>query len=136
MFLRVPIYPVGYSRPAWPDFAFGNRNMIRYRQYGMTMLGSDGVPFSVLLATSERMSVVADMKIPQLGESVTEGLLATWLKQVGDSVDVDEPLFEVTTDKVNVEIPSDFTGVVKKIFITEGTTVQVGTVVCQIDTEE
>lgn len=73
------------------------------------------------------------MKIPQLGESVTDGLLASWLKQVGDQVAVDEPLFEVTTDKVNVEIPSDFNGVITKILVPEGTKVQPGTVVCEID---
>lgn len=76
---------------------------------------------------------MADMKIPQLGESVTEGLLASWLKQVGDEVEIDEPLFEVTTDKVNVEIPSEYSGILKEIVVPEGTKVEVGTIVCRIE---
>lgn len=78
---------------------------------------------------------VADMKIPQLGESVAEGLLSTWLKQVGDRVEVDEPLLEVTTDKVNVEIPSEFSGVLREILVQEGTKVAIGTVVCRIESD-
>lgn len=79
---------------------------------------------------------VAEMKVPQLGESVAEGLLASWLKQVGDRVEMDEPLLEVTTDKVNVEIPSDFSGVIEEILVPEGTTVEIGTVVCRIRQDE
>ncbi|QSO54499.1 biotin attachment protein [Alicyclobacillus curvatus] len=75
---------------------------------------------------------MADMKIPQLGESVTDGLLASWLKQAGDHVDVDEPLLEVTTDKVNVEIPSEYSGVIEEILVPEGSKVEIGTVVCRI----
>lgn len=76
---------------------------------------------------------MAEMKIPQLGESVTEGLLAHWLKKVGDKVEVDEPLLEVTTDKVNVEVPSEYAGVLAEILVSEGTTVAPGTTVCRID---
>jgi 2-oxoisovalerate dehydrogenase E2 component (dihydrolipoyl transacylase) len=82
--------------------------------------------------SQEGLIQLAEMKIPQLGESVTEGLLASWLKQVGDHVDVDEPLLEVTTDKVNVEIPSEYSGTIAEIFVPEGSTVQNGTVVCRI----
>lgn len=83
--------------------------------------------------TLEGSAPLADMKIPQLGESVTEGLLATWLKKVGDPVEVDEPLLEVTTDKVNVEVGSEHTGILKEILVPAGTSVQPGTVVCIIE---
>lgn len=78
---------------------------------------------------------MAEMKIPQLGESVTEGLLASWLKEPGDHVDVDEPLLEVTTDKVNVEIPSEYSGVIEEILVPEGSKVEIGRVICRIRTD-
>ena len=64
--------------------------------------------------------------VPSLGESVTEATVSKWLKQVGDSVDSDEPLVELETDKVNVEVPSPSNGVLEKIAVKEGDTVQVG----------
>lgn len=73
-----------------------------------------------------------DVRMPQLGESVTEGTLGKWLKRVGETVDKYEPLVEVITDKVNAEIPSDFEGVLSEILVQEGETVHVGTVVCRI----
>jgi 2-oxoisovalerate dehydrogenase E2 component (dihydrolipoyl transacylase) len=73
-----------------------------------------------------------DVKMPQLGESVTEGTVGKWLKNVGDRVAKYEPLVEVITDKVNAEIPSDFEGVLTEILVREGETVQVGTVICRI----
>jgi 2-oxoisovalerate dehydrogenase E2 component (dihydrolipoyl transacylase) len=75
---------------------------------------------------------VSDVKLPQLGESVTEGTLGKWLKNVGEMVGKYEPLVEIATDKVNAEIPSDFEGVLSEIFVQEGETVQVGTVICRI----
>jgi len=75
---------------------------------------------------------MSDVHMPQLGESVTEGTLGKWLKNVGDTVEKYEPLVEVITDKVNAEIPSDYEGVLTEIFVQEGDTVQVGTVVCRI----
>ena len=61
--------------------------------------------------------------MPQLGESVTEGTITKWLKRVGDTVGKDEPLFEVSTDKVDSEVPSDESGVVVQILVEEGDTV-------------
>jgi 2-oxoisovalerate dehydrogenase E2 component (dihydrolipoyl transacylase) len=77
---------------------------------------------------------VAQVKMPQLGESVTEGTVDKWLKREGDFVKRDEPLVEVVTDKVNAEIPSPFEGKLIKIAATEGETVRVGSVIAQIET--
>src|ERR1700716_325487 len=65
--------------------------------------------------------------MPQLGETVTEGTITRWLKQVGERVEADEPLFEVSTDKVDSEVPSPTSGVVTEILVPEGETVPVGT---------
>ena len=64
--------------------------------------------------------------MPALGESVTEGTVTRWLKQEGDQVEVDEPLLEVSTDKVDTEIPSPAAGVLSKILVAEDETVEVG----------
>jgi len=64
--------------------------------------------------------------VPALGESVTEATVSRWLKSVGEEVDTDEPLVELETDKVNVEVPSPSSGVLEKISVKEGTTVEVG----------
>ena len=77
---------------------------------------------------------VSQIKMPQLGESVTEGTVDKWLKQEGDFVKRDEPLVEVVTDKVNAEIPSPFEGKLVKISVGEGETVRVGAVIAQIET--
>jgi pyruvate dehydrogenase E2 component (dihydrolipoamide acetyltransferase) len=66
------------------------------------------------------------VEMPALGESVTEGTVTRWLKQVGDTVEVDEPLLEVSTDKVDTEIPSPFAGVLTEILVDEDETVEVG----------
>ena len=65
--------------------------------------------------------------MPQLGETVTEGTIVRWLKQVGDAVAVDDPLFEVSTDKVDTEVPSAFAGYLRAILVAEGDTVPIGT---------
>ncbi len=77
---------------------------------------------------------VSQIKMPQLGESVTEGTVDKWLKREGDMVKRDEPLVEVVTDKVNAEIPSPFEGKLVKIAVGEGETVRVGAVIAQIET--
>ena len=77
---------------------------------------------------------VSQIKMPQLGESVTEGTVDKWLKHEGDLVKRDEPLVEVVTDKVNAEIPSPFEGKLLKIAVAEGETVRVGAVIAQIET--
>jgi pyruvate dehydrogenase E2 component (dihydrolipoamide acetyltransferase) len=73
------------------------------------------------------------VQMPQLGESVSEGTVVRWLKAVGDAIAVDEPLFEVATDKVNTEIPSLYAGVIREILVPDGTTVPVGTELARID---
>ena len=78
---------------------------------------------------------VAPIKMPQLGESVTEGTVDKWLKKEGDFVKRDEPLVEVVTDKVNAEIPSPFEGKLVKISVSEGQTVAIGVEIAQIETE-
>ncbi|MBS1799691.1 MAG: 2-oxo acid dehydrogenase subunit E2 [Acidobacteria bacterium] len=74
-----------------------------------------------------------DVLMPQMGESITEGTITKWLKKPGDPVQRDEPLFEISTDKVDAEIPSPEAGVLKEIKIAEGATVGVNTVVAVID---
>jgi pyruvate dehydrogenase E2 component (dihydrolipoamide acetyltransferase) len=69
---------------------------------------------------------LADVTLPSLGESVTEGIVTRWFKAVGDHVERDEPLFEISTDKVDSELPSPATGVLTEILVKEGDTVQVG----------
>jgi len=74
-----------------------------------------------------------DVVMPQMGESITEGTLTKWLKKTGDTVARDEPLFEISTDKVDAEIPSPAAGTLGEIKVQEGATVTVGTVVCAIE---
>ncbi|MGP5250214.1 2-oxoglutarate dehydrogenase, E2 component, dihydrolipoamide succinyltransferase, partial [Corynebacterium variabile] len=73
-----------------------------------------------------------DVKMPELGESVTEGTVTNWLKKVGDTVDVDEPLLEVSTDKVDTEVPSPVAGTLVEILADEDDTVDVGAVIARI----
>lgn len=80
--------------------------------------------------------VVATVTMPQLGESVTEGTVVQWLKQEGDPVQRDEPLLEVETEKVTVEVPSPFAGTVQRILVHEGETVPVGTTLVEIETAD
>ncbi len=80
----------------------------------------------------ETGSAATEVVMPQMGESIFEGTITKWLKQVGDSVERDEPLFEISTDKVDAEIPAVATGVLREIRSEAGTTVQVNTVVAVI----
>ena len=73
--------------------------------------------------------------MPQMGESIAEGTVSKWLKQVGDNVERDEPILEISTDKVDAEIPSPQSGTLVEVRIQEGETVEVGTIVALIDTE-
>ena len=75
------------------------------------------------------------VNLPALGESVTEGTVTRWLKQVGDTVSVDEPLLEVSTDKVDTEIPSPVAGTILEINAAEDETVEVGAQLCVIGDE-
>src|SRR3954465_14505270 len=77
-----------------------------------------------------------DVIMPQMGESIAEGTLSKWLKKVGDEVKRDEPIFEISTDKVDAEIPAPAAGVLAEIIVTEGQTVAVQTIVARIETEK
>jgi 2-oxoglutarate dehydrogenase dihydrolipoamide succinyltransferase (E2 component) len=76
---------------------------------------------------------MTSIQMPQLGETIIEGTILKWLKQEGESVARDEPLFEISTDKVDTEVPSPVAGTVTKILVEEGATVPVGTVVMEVD---
>lgn len=79
---------------------------------------------------------IENITMPQLGESVTEGTINSWLVKEGDHVNKYDPIADIMTDKVNAEVPSSFTGVIKEIITEEGTTIQVGDVMCSIEVEE
>src|SRR3954454_1078148 len=76
--------------------------------------------------------MATDVVMPQMGESIAEGTIVRWIKKVGDKVDRDEPLFEISTDKVDAEIPSPAAGTVSEIRVKEGETVPVNSVVAVI----
>ena len=76
------------------------------------------------------------IELPQVGESVTEGVIAKWLKQPGERVEKYEPLVEVMTDKVNMEVPSPYAGTLVRILVDEGDTVPMGEPICEMDVEE
>src|SRR5258707_14858761 len=73
-----------------------------------------------------------DVVMPQMGVSVSEGTITKWLKREGDTIEADEPLLEISTDKVDTEVPSPASGVVTQILVQEGETVDVGTKLAQI----
>src|ERR1700691_350350 len=76
---------------------------------------------------------MTDVVMPQMGESIVEGTLTKWLKKAGDTVGRDEPLFEISTDKVDTEIPSPAAGVLAEVLIEEGKTVGINTIVARIN---
>ena len=76
-----------------------------------------------------------DVIMPQMGESIAEGTLTRWLKSVGDAVERDEDLFEISTDKVDADIPSPTAGVLAEVLVQSGETVEVNTVVARIETD-
>ena len=80
--------------------------------------------------------MAVDVIMPQMGESIFEGTITKWLKKPGDKVERDEPLFEISTDKVDAEIPAPAAGVLKEIKVNEGQTVPIQTVVAVIDAPE
>ena len=75
------------------------------------------------------------IELPQVGESVTEGVIGKWLKNIGDNVEKFDPLVEVVTDKVNMELPSPVTGTLKEIMVPEGETVPMGAIIAEIEVE-
>src|SRR5215207_3602144 len=72
------------------------------------------------------------IKMPQLGETIVEGTILKWLKEEGENIERDEPLFEISTDKVDTEVPSSVGGTVTKILVQEGQTVPVGTDLAEV----
>ncbi|MEX3562222.1 2-oxoglutarate dehydrogenase, E2 component, dihydrolipoamide succinyltransferase [Corynebacterium phoceense] len=86
-------------------------------------------------ASSGSTGAASDVEMPELGESVTEGTITQWLKSVGDTVEVDEPLLEVSTDKVDTEIPSPVAGTLVEILADEDDTIEVGAVIARIGDE-
>src|SRR3954470_7418732 len=77
--------------------------------------------------------MATEVVMPQMGESIAEGTITKWLKNVGDHVERDEPLFEISTDKVDAEIPSPAAGTLTEVKFKEGETVEVNTVVAVLD---
>src|SRR6266536_2500008 len=77
--------------------------------------------------------MATEVVMPQMGESIAEGTITKWLKNVGEHVERDEPLFEISTDKVDAEIPSPAAGTLTEIKFKEGETVEVNTVVAVLD---
>ena len=77
--------------------------------------------------------MATEVVMPQMGESIAEGTITKWLKKVGEHVDRDEPLFEISTDKVDAEIPSPAAGTLTEVRFKEGETVEVNTVVAVLD---
>src|SRR5205809_4915385 len=73
------------------------------------------------------------IQMPQLGETIIEGTILKWLKQEGDPIERDEPLFEISTDKVDTEVPSPVSGTVTKLLVEEGKTVPVGTPLAEVE---
>src|SRR5438270_12126129 len=83
--------------------------------------------------TSLGGSLMTDVVMPQMGESIVEGTLTKWLKKQGEHVERDEPLFEISTDKVDTEIPSPVAGTLSEVLVEEGKTVGINTIVARID---
>lgn len=75
---------------------------------------------------------MSDVVMPQMGESIVEGTITKWMKRIGDKVERDEPLFEISTDKVDSEVPAPVAGVLQEIFVQEGETVEINTLVARI----
>src|SRR5215471_9261234 len=76
--------------------------------------------------------MATDVVMPQMGESIAEGTIVRWIKKIGDAIDKDEPLFEISTDKVDAEIPAPGAGVLLEIRVKEGETVPVNSIVAVI----
>src|SRR6516225_2442190 len=76
---------------------------------------------------------MTDVVMPQMGESIVEGTLTKWLKKPGERIERDEPLFEISTDKVDTEIPSPAAGTLSEVLVEEGKTVGINTIVARID---
>src|ERR1039458_4189913 len=82
---------------------------------------------------SDNRKMPTNVIMPQMGESIFEGTVTKWLKKTGDAVLRDEPLFEISTDKVDAEIPSPAAGILTSVLVKEGETVQINTIVAVLD---
>ena len=80
--------------------------------------------------------MVFKIELPQVGESVTEAVIGKWLKSPGEHIDKYDPLVEVITDKVNMDVPAPATGTLTKILASEGDTVPMGSVIAEMETDE
>ncbi|WP_286954395.1 biotin/lipoyl-containing protein, partial [Corynebacterium sp. UBA4397] len=101
----------------------------------IAIIGDEGESASSSSEEEEKPAAsgdATDVEMPELGESVTEGTITQWLKSVGDTVEVDEPLLEVSTDKVDTEIPSPVAGTLVEILADEDDTIEVGSVIARI----
>src|SRR3954467_8170122 len=109
------------------------RRVILYGQRGVWR----SISVESQLATRDwrRSMARIDVIMPQMGESIAEGTLSRWMKKVGEQVQRDEPIFEISTDKVDAEIPAPGAGVLAEILVQEGQTVAVQTVVARIETD-
>src|SRR6516162_3817777 len=128
-----PRHPRDAFDPEFRHCAFRCR-LVRLRGLAKELPGFSGSPKSRGRPGAQGENVMAvDVVMPQMGESIFEGTITKWLKKPGDKVERDEPLFEISTDKVDAEIPSPSAGVLKEIKIPEGQTVPIQTVVAVID---
>src|SRR5207302_4083294 len=109
------------------------RQDVRGRAHARGLCAQAGRGRILSVRDLEGATMATDIKMPQLVESVHEGTIGKWLKRPGESVAKYEPLVEVITDKVNVEMPSPFAGVLKEILVKEGETVVVGTAIAVIE---
>ena len=112
----------------------GRRGGARDARRGDTFVTDRGLRWIAEVTTDPSIQGpnATDVVMPQMGESIAEGTIVRWIKKVGDTVDRDEPLFEISTDKVDAEIPSPAAGVVSEIRVKEGETVAVNSVVAVI----
>ena len=108
-------------------------NPSRYRCYVEPVVAHNQTHIFMPTRQNKDFDLMADVILPQLGETVSEGTITQWFKAIGETVVEDEPLFEVSTDKVDTEVPSPVSGVLTEIRIAEGDTVDVGTVIAVVD---
>ena len=127
------IVPCGLSKPVTSMAQLGVR--ASWEEVAERLAAHFGRVFeceSDVAAHRERIHMT-DVVMPQMGESIVEGTLTKWLKKPGDRVERDEPLFEISTDKVDTEIPSPAAGTLSEVLVEEGKTVGINTVVARID---
>ncbi len=123
------IVPCGLTKPVCSLRSIGS-TISRERQWLIAIRGF--VCKNVWLSAGLSGDSMIDVVMPQMGESITEGTLTRWLKKPGEKVERDEPLFEISTDKVDTEIPAPAAGVLSEVLVQEGTTVAINSIVARI----